>query len=66
VDVVSVGEEALVEDSGEAGEEASVILELRLIADVGIIGYPNTGKSGLKANELEILFLMLFDLYYLN
>ena len=34
---------------GEAGEENSLVLELRLIADAGIIGYPNVGKSALLA-----------------
>ena len=41
----SVNQVPLLAEAGDRGEEAELLCELKLLADVGIIGMPNAGKS---------------------
>jgi len=45
--VSSVNQVPRLAQKGESGEEKELTLEMRLIAEAGIIGYPNVGKSSL-------------------
>ena len=47
--VTSTLREPMLAEEGEAGESTTLRLELKLLADVGIVGLPNAGKSSLIA-----------------
>lgn len=40
-------------EDGDKGEEKEIILELKLLADVGLLGFPNVGKSTFLSTVTE-------------
>ena len=40
-------------EDGEKGEEKEIILEIKLLADVGLLGFPNVGKSTFLATVTD-------------
>ena len=45
----SIYQYPLIAEAGELGEEFEINLELKLLADFALIGFPNAGKSSLIA-----------------
>ncbi|MBM7866867.1 GTPase ObgE [Heliobacterium gestii] len=48
--VSSTNRVPMIAEKGEPGDEQWLELELKLLADVGLVGFPNVGKSTLIAN----------------
>lgn len=40
---------------GHEGEKKNLVLELKLLAEIGLVGYPNAGKSTLVASLTRAL-----------